>query len=324
MRSLAAWLGFLALVSGGGGSDRLLAAPLQPELDVLPAIECTTSPPAINWVCVNDVWVPPPGGEVTPPPPESTPRVISVGEEVTGTLQPCCSEGPAVFEILFELTAPSDGTLVVHLSSDAYLVLEDVYWSPMWRSPRVLSTVATLQVTAGQTYRLWVYYPSWDLYGPVTFVLTTSIEAGPVTLPPVCEFAPPGSNWVCVNGGWVPEDHPLALANPPISPTPPLPPLPTLPPPEPPVVGPVGCASVQPVSTWICVNGGWVPPDHPLAVGASTNPTPPSTPPAPPLPPVPPTGCLGPDPFVGIPGLVGVCVNGGWVPLSHPLARRAP
>ena len=121
MRSLAAWLGFLALVSGGGGSDRLLAAPLQPELDVLPAIECTTSPPAINWVCVNEVWVPPPGGEVTPPPPESTPRVISVGEEVTGTLQPCCSEGPAVFEILFELTAPSDGTLVVHLSSDAYL-----------------------------------------------------------------------------------------------------------------------------------------------------------------------------------------------------------
>ena len=43
-----------------------------------------------------------------------------------------------------------------------------------------------------------------------------------------------------------------------------------------------------------------------------------------PLPPVPPTGCPGPDPFAGIPGLMGVCVNGGWVPIGHPLARRAP
>ena len=34
----------------------------------------------------------------------------------------------------------------------------------------------------------------------------------------------------------------------------------------------------------------------------------------------PPTGCATPDPFAGIPGLLGVCVNGGWVPSGHPLA----
>ena len=137
MRTLAALFCSLALAFAWDGGAKLLSAPLQPELDLLPQIECTTSPPATNWVCVNEIWVPPPGGSLPPPPPEPTPQVISVGEEVTGTLHPCC---PAVFEILFELTAPSDGTLVVRLSSGAYLVLEDVYWSPTWRSPRVFST----------------------------------------------------------------------------------------------------------------------------------------------------------------------------------------
>ena len=284
MRSLVALLCFLTLVVGGDGGDRLLAA--------------TSAGLSV---------------ERTPQP---TPQVIRVGEEVTGTLQPCCIWGPAVFEMLFELTAPSDGTLVVHLSSGAHLVLEDVYWWPMWRSPRVLSTIATRQVTAGQTYRLWVYEASWDLYEQVPFVLTTSIESGPVTLPPACEFAPPGTNWVCVNGGWVPEDHPLAIANPPTSPAPPVPPPPAS---EPPVVGPTGCTTVKPAETWICVSGAWLPADHPLAVGGPTNPTPPSPPPTSPPPPVPPTGCAGPDPFDGIPGLIGVCVNGGWIPLGHPL-----
>ena len=41
----------------------------------------------------------------------------------------------------------------------------------------------------------------------------------------------------------------------------------------------------------------------------TTNTTPPS-----------PTGCATPDPFIGIPGLVGVCVDGNWVPSGHPLA----
>jgi hypothetical protein len=72
------------------------------------------------------------------------------------------------------------------------------------------------------------------------------------------------------------------------------------------------CPGSAPASGWVCVNGGWVPPDHPLAGG---------TPPPPPPPPSSPGGCTGPDPFTGIPGLSGVCVNGGWVPAGHPLAK---
>jgi hypothetical protein len=120
-----------------------------------------------------------------------------------------------------------------------------------------------------------------------------------------CTTVQPVSDWVCVNGGWVPPDHPLA-ASAPTSPPPPLPP--------PPPPSSTTCTTVQPVSTWVCVNGGWVPPDHPLAIGAA---------PAPPPPPPPPTStgdCVGPNPFVGIPGLTGVCVNGNWVPSDHPLA----
>jgi hypothetical protein len=52
----------------------------------------------------------------------------------------------------------------------------------------------------------------------------------------------------------------------------------------------------------------------PLAVSAAANPAPPS-PEAPP-----PSVCTTPDPFIGIPGLIGVCVGGGWVPVGHPLA----
>src|SRR6185312_3617267 len=29
-----------------------------------------------------------------------------------------------------------------------------------------------------------------------------------------------------------------------------------------------GCPGVPPGLNWVCVNGGWVPPDHPLAIGA--------------------------------------------------------
>lgn len=41
---------------------------------------------------------------------------------------------------------------------------------------------------------------------------------------------------------------------------------------------------------------------------------PPAPPPSLPTPP-PSGGCVGPDPFVGIPGLIGLCVNGGWIPV---------
>ena len=69
-----------------------------------------------------------------------------------------------------------------------------------------------------------------------------------------CGSQPPASGWVCVNGGWVPPDHPLAGGS-----------GGGTPPPGPPPV----CTGGAPVPGWVCVNGGWVPPDHPLARGGS-------------------------------------------------------
>jgi glucose/arabinose dehydrogenase len=125
-----------------------------------------------------------------------------------------------------------------------------------------------------------------------------------VTLATACAGAAPGPNWVCVNGGWVPPDHPLAGGG-----TPPPPPGP--PPP------PSACPGAAPVADWLCVNGGWVPPDHPLAGGTPTPPPPPPTPP--PGPPAPPPGCPGVAPVANW-----LCVNGGWVPPDHPLAGGTP
>lgn len=244
-----------------------------------------------------------------PPPPQAMfvppPKVINVGEVVTGTLMSETISGgirfPAVFEILYELTAPSDGMLFVSLDKDPSLEPVALFFGfgPVasflsWGPPEV----AALRVFAGRTHRFKVITSGYDYwYGPVPFVLTTSLEP--------CTFAPPALGWVCVGEGWVPPGHPLAA---------PAPPPPAVTPEPPPVIDAVGCPSIKPAATWICVNGGWVPPDHPLALSASPNPAPPSPPPVP-------TGvCTPPDPFLGIPGLFGVCVNGGWVPIGHPLA----
>lgn len=68
-------------------------------------------------------------------------------------------------------------------------------------------------------------------------------------IPNGCTTIRPGFTWVCVNGGWVPPDHPLAAGTPP-----------------PPPPG-AGCTTTRPGPVWVCVNGGWLPPDHPLARG---------------------------------------------------------
>ena len=172
-----------------------------------------------------------------------------------------------------------------------------------------------------------------------------------------CTTTQPSSNWVCVNGGWVPPDHPLAGSDD-IPPPPPLDDDDTIESDGPSTT----CPSIQPAPSWLCVDGGWVPPDHPRTAGAGTPPQPPPPPPggtngsgttctslqpaaswvcvnggwlppdhplaagaAPPPPPPPPNGgstgaCTTPDPFAAIPGLTGVCVGGGWVPSGHPLA----
>jgi hypothetical protein len=124
-----------------------------------------------------------------------------------------------------------------------------------------------------------------------------SPPAPPAPQPPACPTVQPAPDWICVNGGWVPPDSPLAG---------PLPPPTGTPPP------PASCPTIQPAPDWVCVNGGWVPPDSPLAQGS------PSPAPAPPAPaPASPATCPSVQPAAGW-----VCVNGGWVPPDHPLAQQ--
>jgi hypothetical protein len=79
------------------------------------------------------------------------------------------------------------------------------------------------------------------------------------------------------------------------------------------------CTSSQPASNWLCVNGGWVPPDHPLAagggsgggtgrgtgVGTGTGTGTPNTPPT--------TSCT-----TAQPASTSICINGGW---GRPITR---
>ena len=100
----------------------------------------------------------------------------------------------------------------------------------------------------------------------------------------------------------MPPDHPLAQGGA----TPP-------PAPEPPGGTTSSCLTPQPVSNWVCVNGGWLPPDHPLA---NVSPSAPAVP-TPVV--VQPTICT-----TAQPAATWVCVNGGWLPPDNPLAGAAP
>ena len=153
-----------------------------------------------------------------------------------------------------------------------------------------------------------------------SFATGTAVPPPPPSPPPavgppaqrptaVCPSAMPAPGWVCVDGGWVPPDHPLAAG----TAAPPSVPAPGAPPPA----GP--CPSSQPAPTWVCVNGGWLPPDHPLAVAARTGtPSPPPSPPTSSPPPAAPCATVIPAPDW-------VCVSGGWLPPDHPLvlSRRS-
>ncbi len=141
----------------------------------------------------------------------------------------------------------------------------------------------------------------------------------PTSTPSTCASGAPAADWVCVNGGWLPPGHPLAIG----APTPPPigtpAPTPASAPAATPTVTPTpstsACVGNPPGAEWVCVDTGWLPPGHPLTIGAPTSaPTPTPTPtPAP----TPTAGtCVGPAP---VPGWV--CLsNGGWVPPDHPLA----
>ncbi len=146
MKHHAALLGFLVLGAAcGSNSSRLPTSPSVPS---------ATSPSV-------------------PTSPSVAVREITVGEEVTGTLEVHGAEN------VFELTAPSDGTLVVRLSwlptqGRLELWLTDTFSSNADKPP----IVGKLTVVAGRKYRVMVAdAAAWDydnLFLP--YVLTTDIQ----------------------------------------------------------------------------------------------------------------------------------------------------
>jgi hypothetical protein len=63
-----------------------------------------------------------------------------------------------------------------------------------------------------------------------------------------------------------------------------------------------------------CYNGGWLPPGMVPPSGGTVSPTTTSTSTV--LEPASTDGCTTPDPFASIEGLVGLCQNGGWIPIQ--------
>jgi hypothetical protein len=145
-----------------------------------------------------------------------------------------------------------------------------------------------------------------------------------------CTSPKPVSNWVCVGTGWLPPDHPLAIAAGKGNFTAAPPPVhaESIDAPSGPYVSPVACTTMKPVSNWVCVEGGWLPPDHPVAIAAmragtassggsssghssssSSGGTTSS-----------PVSSLPLCSFGGSPVPGWVYVSGGWVPTDHPLA----
>lgn len=84
-----------------------------------------------------------------------------------------------------------------------------------------------------------------------------SVPPPPAATPSsVCTSIRPGSDWVCVNGGWLPPGLAALFGN--ISAPPSAPPsVPSQP------SSPAGCTTPAPGSGWVCRNGGWLPPNHP-------------------------------------------------------------
>jgi hypothetical protein len=92
---------------------------------------------------------------------------------------------------------------------------------------------------------------------------------------------------VCVTGGWRPPAYGIAPAAP--------------------STGPGGCTTPDPFASLgggTCANGGWKPPAIVLITSAGTS-----------VPVVNGALCTTPNPFTSIQGLVGACINGGWVPV---------
>jgi hypothetical protein len=86
-----------------------------------------------------------------------------------------------------------------------------------------------------------------------------------------------------------------------------------------------GCSGTPPAHDWLCLNGGWVPP-QPSAPPPSDTGTGASPPPPPPPPPPAPGGSTGGDTSCTTPAPSSdwICRNGGWLPPGHPDLAGAP
>ena len=99
-------------------------------------------------------------------------------------------------------------------------VLEDVKTAAPRKAPPTQSAAwtaailaGTIPVVGGRTYRVTVYLSQcWDFCGDEPFVLTTSLFPPGAAVPIGCRMSSPVSGWVCINGDWMPPDHPEALA----------------------------------------------------------------------------------------------------------------
>lgn len=157
-------------------------------------------------------------------------------------------------------------------------------------------------LSAGKTYyfRVFAYNTAGAKSGPSREVSTTMPGSGSTG---GCVGSPPGTGWICKNGGWVPPDSPIAGGG---GSTPSPTPAPA------PAPQPSGCAGSAPGAGWVCQDGNWLPPDHPLL---HTNPRTPPTVPSPSNP----AACPGTAPGVGW-----VCQSGNWLPPDHPLLLNPP
>jgi hypothetical protein len=198
-----------------------------------------------------------------------------------------------------------------------------------WQAVMVEAT--TTSTTAGGSTATFAAYSAGSTSGSSTGTGGASTGGGSTSTPPPagpsCDGAhKPVASWVCVSDdmgtGWLPPDNPRAIAflgggssTPPPTSTPPQQSQSSSTPPP-----TASCTTSKPVSSWICVNGGWLPPDHPLAIAymashttstsqGSTAP-PPSNPYAP---------CV-----TSPPGSGWVCTaQGNWLPPDNPNAIPA-
>jgi len=136
----------------------------------------------------------------------------------------------------------------------------------------------------------------------------STTSAGCVTPDP---FAAMGGG-TCYNGGWLPPGMAIPTATAPSATAPPAAAPTALRASTSTITSSAGCATPDPFAAMgggTCYNGGWLPP-------GMTPPAAQAPPPAPAPQPTSAAGCLTPNPFIGIPGLIGACYNGGWIPVQ--------